>query len=162
MGGHHARIGGSAGRTGRIHRAKRHERTFLGGPPPVASEPGCAVASLAQPKLSPEQQTQALRRRPSGEHLKSIAACFKVSSTMISRLKPKRLETPPSAVSGSSHGQCPDLGIGDGRPIAPSRQHVKGGLPLVSPLTWRRDGAAPARITRPSSRGFRIGRACIP
>ncbi|WP_247517038.1 recombinase family protein [Bradyrhizobium sp. 190] len=37
----------------------------------------------------PEQQSQALRRRQSGERLKSIAACFKVSSTMIARLKPK-------------------------------------------------------------------------
>lgn len=44
-----------------------------------------------KPKLTPEQQRQALRRRQSGEHLKSIADCFQVSPATISRLRDKTL-----------------------------------------------------------------------
>lgn len=40
-----------------------------------------------KPKLSPEQQVQALRRRRAGEQLKAIARSFRVSATTISRLR---------------------------------------------------------------------------
>jgi DNA invertase Pin-like site-specific DNA recombinase len=42
-----------------------------------------------KPKLSPQQQAQALRRRAAGERPETIAQSYHVSTSTISRLKPK-------------------------------------------------------------------------
>jgi len=44
-----------------------------------------------RPKLDPQQQRQALRRRLAGEPLDAIAQSFRVSATTISRLQPKQV-----------------------------------------------------------------------
>jgi len=86
---------------------------------------------------------------------------FKVSSTMISRLKPKAsrnaswrgFRVKPRAMPRPGHWRWPAHCA-----VTAERQER-----LAVRITFDvGDGAAPARITRPSSRGFRIGRACIP
>lgn len=49
----------------------------------------CGVRLGRRPKLDPQQQRQALRRRAAGERLDSIAQSFHVSPTTISRLQPQ-------------------------------------------------------------------------